>query len=607
MTTQYLDNSDTNPKNWLCQSCPHGGFCEGETAWKDVSAKFGYFRVHDKRETPPECLLKSPNVKLAEPFCAFSRCLNPPACLGAPNDEFKDFFFEKGTGIDLSQVGRFDKSMENSSETAIDNYKEQCDEDNGYLRSCNQSLSETNISGLSTTRCRLCATCKVGYKRISMSSTKCKACPSPTTNKIFLAIGCLIMILGSIALIVLTIQSEGGSDATSDAIKKIILNFLQIASLAGGLPLQWPDEVSTMFSTMATLASAGSTLLIPDCELTTMKTSDAFYLKQLFFTFLVPMIIFICLAGWFCVWTCCATKLKMTKARLKDYVILTLVLMLFLCYPMLVRLSLSSLQCPNINGQAYLMADLEEPCFTGRHTTYLLVLTFPQLILYVFGLPIIAGIILLREPKRRLWHSFSFRMRYGLLFMGYRKDRYWWELIIVIRKVMIVTIGTFGTLMGRVDLQAYVAILVVFISIVIHLVGKPFDTNRDDTKLLYVLEFMGLSVCWGTFWGGLIFYLGPDVVPDYARVIMTILIWITNTGYLLFAVKCYVHEFYRDEMKKRKVRRSTQGNILKNKKKEDARLRNWKVHPVAVAKELTLGEGDDAMKETKSDVDSIHF
>jgi hypothetical protein len=253
------------------------------------------------------------------------------------------------------------------------------------------------------------------------------------------------------------------------------------------------------------------------------------------------------------------------------------------------------------------MADLEEPCFTGRHTTYLLVLTFPQLILYVFGLPIIAGIILLREPKRRLWHSFSFRMRYGLLFMGYRKDRYWWELIIVIRKVMIVTIGTFGTLMGRVDLQAYVAILVVFISIVIHLVGKPFDTNRDDTKLLYVLEFMGLSVCWGTFWGGLIFYLGPDVVPDYARVIMTMLIWITNTGYLLFAVKCYVHEFYRDEMKKRKVRRSTQGNILKNKKKEDARLRNWKVHPVVVAKELTLGEGDDAMKETKSDVDSIHF
>ena len=72
------------------------------------------------------------------------------------------------------------------------------------------------------------------------------------------------MILGSIFLIYLTIKSEGGSDATSDAIKKIILNFLQIASLAGGLPLQWPDAVNSLFTTMATLASAGSTLLIPD-------------------------------------------------------------------------------------------------------------------------------------------------------------------------------------------------------------------------------------------------------------------------------------------------------------------------------------------------------
>ena len=38
----------------------------------------------------------------------------------------------------------------------------------------------------------------------------------------------------------MTIQEEGGVDEASDAIKKIILNFLQVVSLAGGLPLQWP-------------------------------------------------------------------------------------------------------------------------------------------------------------------------------------------------------------------------------------------------------------------------------------------------------------------------------------------------------------------------------
>jgi hypothetical protein len=617
MTTQYLDDSDVDPINWECQPCPNGGFCEGERTWKEVVAKFGYFRVRDKSNTPPGCLFDEENKDRAEPLCAFSKCLNPPACLGAPNDEFKGFFFEKGTGMDLSQVGRFDSSNKTNTDnidTDTDTVyieSEQCDEANGYLNGgvCNHSLPGTNASGISTTRCRLCATCKVGYNRISMSSTRCKQCPSATTNKIFLAAGFFVMILGSIALIVLTIQSEGGSDATSDAIKKIILNFLQIASLAGGLPLQWPDEVTTMFSTMATMASAGSTLLIPDCELTEMKTAEAFYLKQAGFTFLVPIIIMICLVGWFFVWTCCGTRLKITKARLKDYVILTLVLMLFLCYPMLVRLSLSSLQCPYVNGKAYLMADLEERCFTGRHTTYLILLTMPQLILYVFGLPIIAGTILLREPKRRLWHSFSFRMRYGLLFMGYRRERFWWELVIVVRKVTIVAIGTFGTLMGRVDLQAYVAILVVFISIVVHLVGKPFDTHKQDTKLLYVLEFMGLSVCWGTFWAGLLFYLGPHVVPKWGQQFMTMMIWATNTGYLLFALKCYIHEYYRDEMKKRKSRRSTVGNMrgVKNvakKLKESTGLKQWRVHPIPSQEDAEL-EKQFALEDSKSEEGTV--
>ena len=34
-------------------------------------------------------------------------------------------------------------------------------------------------------------------------------------------------------------------------------------SLAAGLPLQWSPEIETMFQSMATLSSAGTTLLVP--------------------------------------------------------------------------------------------------------------------------------------------------------------------------------------------------------------------------------------------------------------------------------------------------------------------------------------------------------
>ena len=70
---------------------------------------------------------------------------------------------------------------------------------------------------------------------------------------------------------------------------EIQLHLLLKDCLAGGLPLHWPNELKITFDGFETLSSAGSTLLIPDCELTTMQTSEAFYMKQICFTFLVQL------------------------------------------------------------------------------------------------------------------------------------------------------------------------------------------------------------------------------------------------------------------------------------------------------------------------------
>ena len=125
--------------------------------------------------------------------------------------------------------------------------------------------------------------------------------------------------------------------------------------------------------------------------------------------------------------------------------------MLFLIYPTLVKLTLSMLKCPSIGHKMYLMADLQEPCFTGRHKTYMVLLTAPQLILYVLGLPMIAAFIILTNKEHL--HKKKMMMRYGLLYTGYRPGREWWEIVIAFRKVAVVCIGTFGTVMGVVDLQ----------------------------------------------------------------------------------------------------------------------------------------------------------
>ena len=83
------------------------------------------------------------------------------------------------------------------------------------------------------------------------------------------------------------------------------------------------------------------------------------------------------------------------------------------------------LRCPKVGTKPYLMASLQEPCFEGRHLGYFMMLTVPQLIVFVIGLPL-AGTIHIKHNLHRLKEK-QFYTRYGLLYLGYRKERAWWE------------------------------------------------------------------------------------------------------------------------------------------------------------------------------------
>ena len=67
---------------------------------------------------------------------------------------------------------------------------------------------------------------------------------------------------------------------------------------------------------------------------------------------------------------------------------------------------------------------------------------------------------------------------------------------------VLVLIGTFGTLLNSAYMQAFLAILVVFVSIFLHLSCEPFHMNRSTGLLLHRLELGGLTLNFLTFWGG---------------------------------------------------------------------------------------------------------
>jgi hypothetical protein len=117
-----------------------------------------------------------------------------------------------GTSTDSSltpsaRASLLSASPENPVDLAILVYNESCNELQGYREDC---WGE---------RCRLCATCRPGFKRDG-SSSKCKQCPDSVTNRALLAVGFVVMLIGTSILVFMTIKAEDAMDEASDAIKK---------------------------------------------------------------------------------------------------------------------------------------------------------------------------------------------------------------------------------------------------------------------------------------------------------------------------------------------------------------------------------------------------
>jgi hypothetical protein len=536
---QYLNDSSLTKKDWKCQSCPLGGYCTGAINWSKVRPKYGWWRLHnidtENINSPPNCLQTEENSKRSQPTCVFQKCLYPHACQGAPNP---NRYTIDGTLIDPAHINS--------------NFTETCDATQGYSNNCTDENNQPS-------RCRLCATCigtgTMRYKRTG-GSTRCKLCPAPTTNKILLAVGFLVMFLGLSFLVYSTIKGEehgtGKRGGKLSAIKKIALNFMQMISIVASLPLEWPESINIMFNTMSTISSAGTTLLIPDCELAHLRTSDAFYMKQIFYTFSIPTLIVGSILTWSIIYVLCAGRLKFKWINIKHRMILTMTLLSFLCYPMLVKLCLGMLKCPTVGHVKYLMADLQEQCFVGRHSAYIVLLTIPQLIIYIVGLPLIAALLILRNQNRL--NDPDFRLRYGLLYRGYAKGREWWEITVALRKVAAVSIGTFGSLIGIPEVQVGLALFVGLTSIVMHLVGQPFGDPNGKLKQLHFMEFFSLVVIWFTNWGGLMLYILPGT--SRSKFLLTIAIILMVCSYNVIAIYVFGKALISAAIKKRKERLS---------------------------------------------------
>ena len=159
--------------------------------------------------------------------------------------------------------------------------KEQCHVELGFAKNCSYTPSG---------KCRLCRACAKGYWAQGVSN--CYECP-PMLLNIVLVILCIVFVLIMLMSFLSGALQDSGAEADSTVIhlsqaqQKILLNHIQLISLASGFPLKWPDVVQNMFEIFSMFGNAGSYVFNPACsDVEIVKGERAFFQKTLGITIL---------------------------------------------------------------------------------------------------------------------------------------------------------------------------------------------------------------------------------------------------------------------------------------------------------------------------------
>eukprot|EP00942_MAST-04A_sp_MAST-4A-sp1_P015336 g15336.t1 len=216
------------------------------------------------------------------------------------------------------------------------------------------------------------------------------------------------------------------------------------------MDVPWPDSLNAVFSIQGVISTIGEHLLSPDCELQGTRASDLIYFKQIAYVS-SPFILALTSYVFWRLVSKYQGRLFTYRGpddrspSLLDGSVATVVFLLYLMYPTLCRGAFALIMCIEVDGKRYLLADLQEPCYEGRHLNWFLFLTIPQILLYVIGLPAY-GFFLVRRYARigRLKHQIV-EFRYGMLYSGYRYDRWYWDTVVAFRKAMVALITSCDT------------------------------------------------------------------------------------------------------------------------------------------------------------------
>jgi hypothetical protein len=363
----------------------------------------------------------------------------------------------------------------------------------------------------------LCAGCESGYSMIS--SYVCAEC-GPEAGSILLTCAfVLAYILLIYSICKTSIKSAYTKKSIFSVYLKLLLNYVQLASLVTSFDLNWPRYFRDLFK----VQKQSGNFNLYNYTLFCIYTYETTYKSAVILSVLPVASFLFTLSIWSLV-----NAVKQVQ-NLKDKVIASLTASIFLLHGTITESMLNLFDCFEIEtGEYWLSGETDVRCWTTEHKFYMFAVALPTLLVWSVGLPLLSFSIL--ACKRRKLNQLENKLRFGFLYNGYTENVFYWEAVVIYRKVLIIACKVFFE-NDDVQSQALTVMLILLCSFYAQVRLSPFAIAR-----LNLLERQMLITISLTIYAGLYFTTGKITLP--MEVLFFVMVVILNLMFILHWAVC---------------------------------------------------------------------
>ena len=366
----------------------------------------------------------------------------------------------------------------------------------------------------------LCNGCLSEFSR--QNQNECLPCPSFTINTIRMGGIAIGVFIALIVIVKTAINSAKKQRSYYSIFIKIMLNYLQLVMLTAAFQMKWPSYMKELFKIQQSAGNVTEQIFAVDCFFSTgSKDSQALAVRMKLVGIGLSPLVLIGIS--FLIWAP-VSLVRKKLSYLKNELMTTIVVCFFLIHPSIVKFMFSFMYCRELEpGQFWMNDYLNIPCWDYAHYRYVFIVVLPSIASWGVGVPMLCLLVLYRNRNRL--SLLELKLRLGFVYNGYEYSKYYWEFVILYRKILIITVAVFLTNIST-SIQALTVMMLLIAAFSLQIKHKPFAIAEMND-----LEVRGILVSAVTIYCGL-YYMTNDL-DQISQVIMFVIVLVVNAYFLV--------------------------------------------------------------------------